>query len=180
MPEFLKGSIIISLILNIVSAFDRAYKDSLLKRALAKTDLCFKNSLFYKILSAYVNKRPWYRYSLTYRLVFVVANLFDKLFAGIFNIVKAAFKGSVAADSYKKAYYMPFDDKCYTIGVLLISLPVGIILASIVFKSFALLTLVMSWGMFITGVMVVIVGVYGRDSLVIKGVREVIKVISDK
>lgn len=177
MPEFLRVSIIISLILNLISAFSTAYKTSILKKFADCICILWKESFTHSILHKYVYKEPWYRYSFTYKLVFKIANLADKLLGGIFRIVKAMLFGSELKGGFVKAYNMSLTDKCYCIGGLLISIPVGAILASIVFNSFNMFTFIISWAMFFVGVMAVIVAIYGKDSILIKLIRSFISII---
>ncbi len=177
MPDILKGSFIVSFILKVIYVLKNAYDKSILKKFVQKAGICFKNSITRKILASYVNKNPWYRYSFTYKIVFVLANAADKIFGGIFAVVKAMLKGSFISDSFKKAFNMSLTDKCYSGGVLLISLPVGVLSASIVFESFTMFTFVICWAMFFVGIMVVITGLYGKDSIIVRLIRGFIAII---
>lgn len=171
MPRFLKGSIIISFITNLIFVLVNAYKTSLLKRFADGISLCWKQSITHSILHNYLYKQPWYRYSLTYRIVFKLANLADKLMGGIFKMIRAMLHGSGIKDSFVRAFNMTLTDKCYFIGGLLISIPVGALVAGIALNSVTIYTLIMCWAMFFVGVMVVVVAIYGRDSILIKLVR---------
>lgn len=177
MPEFIKGSKLVSIILKFVVMFANAYDNSNTKNTLASISNCFKASVTHKILSMYANKKPWYRYSFVYRLVHILADVADKLLGGIYKLFKYLFKGSITIEDGKKVMLMSSRDKCYCVGVLLISLPVGALLASIVFKSATMLTFVMCWTMFFAGILIVLVAEYGKDSIIIKLIRHFIAII---
>lgn len=171
MPEILKGSIIISLVMKICKALTLAYNNSVLKRFFAKVDICFKHSFTRKVLSAYANKKPWFRYSLTYKLIMLIVKVIDIIFGFIYKLIKKCLFGSFTAFCCKNAASMSLTDKCYSIGVLLISVPVGAMIAALVFGTGNMLTMVLSWIVFAGGVMVVIVGIYGKDSIIVRFIR---------
>ncbi|MGN1318352.1 MAG: hypothetical protein ACI4VF_04995 [Lachnospirales bacterium] len=177
MPDILRGSILISFILKVISVFGKAYKLSFLKKIADKINICIKESVIFKILRKYVYKEPFYRYSLTYRLVFRIANLFDKLFGGIFRIFKSMLFGSEISDGFSKIYNMSLTDKCYFAGGLLISIPVGAAIAGILLNNFNEFTFIICWAMFFVGVMVVIIAIYGKNSVLVKLFRSFINII---
>lgn len=171
MPDFLRGSLFISLCVKIVDIFVTAYKDSVLKSFLSRVCSCFKHSCFRRVLSAYANKGPWFRHSLAYKIIMLIAKLFDKIFGFVYLAGKKCIFGCRAVDIYKNALKMPLTDKCYCVGVLLISMPIGAMAAAIVFGEAASVTMLICWAIFAVGVMTVLVGVYGRDSVVVKIIR---------
>ncbi len=177
MPEMLKGGFIVSLGLKFISVFVNAYNNSLLKKFVDKVYFCFKQSVVRKVMSSYANKQPWFRYSLIYKFIMFLAKIADIIFGFIHKVIKKCLFGSRVAEGYKNIVAMSKIDKCYSAGVLLTSLPIGVMLGSIVFKNCTALTFVICWGMFFLGVMIVLVGIYGRDSFIVKLIRNFIAAI---
>ncbi len=177
MPKFLEGSIVISLCIKIVNILINSYNHSVLKRFIGAVGICFKNSLCYKILSAYAHKKPWFRYSMTFKIIMFFARIFDRIFGFIYSVIKKCLFGSKTAYGCKSCAKMPIMDKCYGVGVLLVSMPIGAMAASLVFGTVTAMTMVLCWAIFIIGVMTVLVGVYGRDSIVVKFVKGFIAAI---
>lgn len=177
MPEFLAGSLVISLCMKILNAFVAAYKNSILNSFLSGFGICFKQSRFRRVLSAYVYKNPWFRYSLVFRIIMFFVKVFDKIFGFIYCIIKKCIFGSKVVNGCRNTAKMSLTDKCYCAGVLLISMPIGAMLAAIVFNSVSVMTMVLSWTIFVVGVMTVLVGVYGKDSIVVKLIRGFIAAI---
>ncbi len=177
MPEFLTGSLVVSFCVKICNIFLNSYNNSVLKRFLKGVSNCFKQSCFYSVLSSYANKKPWFRYSLVFGIIMFFAKIFDKIFGFIYSIIKKCIFGSRVVNGCINSGKMSLTDKCYCVGVLLISMPIGVMAAAIVFKSVDVMTMVLSWLIFAIGFMTVLVGVYGKDSIVVKLIRGFIAAI---
>lgn len=177
MPGFLKGSALIAFVVKIALLFLDAYKNSFLKRLVDGVVVCFKESGTAHILHSYVMKKPWFRYSAIYALVMLLAKIVDKFFAFLNRVFKAMIKGSVVAEDTGKAVRLSLTDKCFCAGILLISIPVGVMIGCIVFKNYTIIKLVLCWLMFFFGIFVVLLGVYGKDSLIIKALKNFIDAV---
>lgn len=121
----LKGSLLCRAIGFVASVFSNAYKNSRLKRFTLSVSNCFNESFTHTVLSHYVNKKPYFRYSLTYRLVIAIMHIVDIIFAFINNVFTKLFSGSSFCNdviSYKKS---SLTQKLELIGVLVVSVSMG-------------------------------------------------------
>lgn len=171
----LKESIIVITALNIIKAVEISYINSALKRNIAKTCLVFKDSKTYDILSKYAGKNPYYRFSFTYKIVMSIAAIFDKLFGRIHNEVKRWFSGSKAAENIVNAVKLTTDLKLYGFGILFMSIPIGSILSLIILGGISFVNLAMCWGIFIFGLLLVILACNSealKESLSIRAVSK--------
>lgn len=176
----LKESIIISALVNIVKAFMTSYENSRLKKSVNAAALCFKNSATYGVLLKYANKKPYYRYSFTYKIIMAVAGLFDRLFAAINSLVKKWFSGSKTAEETLKAYRSDVQTKLGGFGILFMSIPIGSIIALIYAGRVSAMNMVMCWSIFIAGLLCVVIS-YCKDalknSIFIKGIARFVDLI---
>lgn len=124
-----KESLVISAIMYIVKAFVRAYDNSRLKKNIKGIGACFKNSVTYRVLSKYANKKPFYRYSFVYRIIMAIAGLFNRLFGHINSIVSGWLSGSRAADDTVKLYNASAESKLMGFGILFMSIAAGSVIA---------------------------------------------------
>ena len=169
--EMLKGSKLVSYVLMLVSVFVCAYDSSKLKSFLSWLNKCFNKSITRRILASYAHKKPWFRYSLTYKLIMFIVKIADLIFGFIYKVGKKCVFGSRLALALKNGKAMALTDKCYIAGVLLVSIPIGAMLSSIIMNNCDVITIVISWVVFVVGIMVVLVGVYGRDSVIVKLIK---------
>lgn len=170
-----KESFVISVIVGIFGAFTVAYRNSRLKNAAANIVICFKDSKTYNVLHRYANKRPYYRYSIIYKIVMFIAAFFDKLFGIIHNGVKNWLSGSKAAESTVKAVKTSADLKLYGFGILFMSIPIGSIISLIILRGVSSQNMAMCWGIFIFGLLLVIFACNSeahKSSLVIKVIKK--------
>lgn len=177
MMEILNGSKLVSFVLKLVSVFVCAYDNSKLKRFLSGLNDCFNKSITRKILASYAHKKPWFRYSLTYKLIMFIVKIADVIFGFIYKICKKCIFGSRLELVIKKGKSMALTDKCYIAGVLLVSIPIGAMLSSIIMNNCDVIIIVISWAVFVVGIMVVLVGIYGRDSIIVKLIKGLIEAV---
>ena len=173
MPNFLKGSILVS----ALGSFVNAYNNSRVKGCINTLILWWRASVFRAILSAYSHKKPWYRYSLTHRFILFLASIIDKIFDTLYKIFNRLSKGSILLLDDKKIRELSLSDKCCLVGALFLSIPVGAILGGIVRGSCTQLDIVISWVIFIMGIVIVILGTYGKNSLFIKLIKGIINAL---
>lgn len=169
-----KESFVISVIVSVFCAFERAYKVSRLKNISANVGICFKESKTYSVLYGYANKKPYYRYSIIYKIVMSITAFFDKFFGIVHGEVKKWFSGSKAAESTVKAVKSSVDLKLYGFGILFMSIPIGSIISLIILGGVSSLNLAISWGIFILGLLFVILACNSqalKSSIVIKMVK---------
>lgn len=154
--NLIKGSLIVTVIVNLVKAFERGYDNSALKKNVDKVTLAFKTSKTHYILSHYVNKKPYYQSSVVYRLVMAIASLLNKAFGGINTLGKRLFSGSVFAHKVCLAYKAGINDKLFAFGLLFMSIPVGSLIALIWAGQATGVNMAVCWAVFVAGVILVV------------------------
>lgn len=104
----LKSSFVIGVVLRLWSLCVNAYKNSCLGKNICFLGNMAKESKTGRLINAYVNKAPFYKNSLIYRLFAGLYSVFDKLMAVINRGLVAVVKGSIfccaAEEIYKKGY----------------------------------------------------------------------------
>lgn len=162
--NLIKGSLIVTVITNIVKAFEKGYDNSALKKNVSKIASAFKNSRTHKVLSCYINKNPYYRNSVVYKIIMAIAGLFDKLFGKINVLGTKLLSGSIVAKKVKDAYNSGVNQKLFGFGVLFMSIPLGSLFALICLGQATDKNMAVCWGIFAVGVILVITAVC-KDSL---------------
>lgn len=152
-----KESLIIKLIINIFKAFMAAYDDSKLKKIVYYINICFKGSRTYSILSQYINKSPYYQKSMVYKMIMVIAGVFDKLFGIINKIISGLLNGSVFSSKIYSAIKADVNKKLYGFGLLFMSIPIGSIIALILLGDVSFMNMIICWGIFVTGFLLVVI-----------------------
>ncbi len=152
-----KESFVISALIKIVNAFIAAYNNSRLKKNMAGIAVCFKKSVTYRILSAYANKKPYYRYSFVYRIIMAIAGLFDKFFGWINSFVTGWLSGSRAAEDTVKVCNASVESKFMGFGILFMSIAAGSIIALIYAGGMSVVNGVMCIAVFVLGFLCVAV-----------------------
>ena len=104
MMEIIKGSLTVTLLMRVAEALGRGWEYSRLRKLALALALCFRESCTGRLLTRYINKEPYFRHSMTYRIVMAVFGLFDRLFgwihdfcAGHFGFIRAAWRGWTGA-----------------------------------------------------------------------------------
>lgn len=149
--EVFKGSFVISALISIVKAFITAYNNSRLKKNMSDIAVCFRNSVTYKVLSAYANKKPYYRYSFVYRIIMAIAGLFDKFFGWINSFVAGWLSGSRAAENTVKVYNSSAESKLMGFGILFMSIAAGSVIALIYAGGMSVVNGIMCIAVFVLG-----------------------------
>lgn len=94
MPGFLRGSLTVNFISSFCRILANAYVCSRFKRFVDKCGVCVKQSTVYGLLSRYINKRAYFEYSLTYRLIMRIIRLLDRPVGAIGRFFKYLASGS--------------------------------------------------------------------------------------
>lgn len=152
-----KGSLIITITINIVKAFMTSYKNSRLKKGVTAVGVCFKSSKTFGVLSRYANKKPYYRNSLIYRLIMAIAGLFDRLFGFINKIGAALLGGSSVSKEVYSAIKADANTKLCGFGLLFMSIPVGTLVALIISGNVSAVNMIICWVVFIIGLLFVLI-----------------------
>ena len=152
-----KESFVISALMNIVKAFVTAYNNSRLKKSMTGIAVCFKNSGTYGILSKYANKKPYYRYSLVYRIIMAIAGLFDRLFGRINSFMSGWLSGSRAAEDTVKVYNASAESKLTGFGILFMSIAAGSIIALMYAGGMSAVNAIMCIAVFILGLLCAVI-----------------------
>ena len=152
-----KESLVISALMNIAKAFVTAYNNSRLKKSMTGIAVCFKNSGTYGILFKYANKKPYYRYSLVYRIVMAIAGLFDRLFSFINSFMSDWLSGSRAAEDTVKVYNASAESKLTGFGILFMSIAAGSIIALMYAGGMSVVNAIMCIAVFVLGLLCVVI-----------------------
>lgn len=81
MLKILKSSFVFGFICQICNFFANAYNNSCLAKNINCIARVIKESRAYGIINSYVNKKPYYEYSVIHRLFMAVYSLVDRLMA---------------------------------------------------------------------------------------------------
>lgn len=152
-----KGSLIITAIINTVKAFLTAYDNSRLKKIVNAFGICFKDSRTYSVLSHYANKKPFYRYSLVYRIIMAIAGFFDRLFGFINRLFTALLNSSFVSAEINSAIKADVSKKLYGFGLLFMSIPIGSIIAMIFAKDVSAVNMIICWAVFAFGFVLILI-----------------------
>lgn len=175
-----KESLVFSTLLKCVDIIIKAYKYSKLKKNINAFVSCFKSSRTFYILSLYANKKPYYRNSLTYRIIMAIAGLFNRLFGAIHNIAENCLRGSEAGKITVEAIKSPTNTKLYGFGLLFMSIPIGSIISLIVLGSVSTVNMIICWVVFFIGFLLVVIASCKNalsNSVVIKAAKGLIDLI---
>ena len=83
MMEIIRSSVIVSAVLRICEGLSRAWQESLVKRFAAGIGSCWRSSNTGVLLKKYIEKEPFYRSSVTYRVIMKVFGFFDRILGRI-------------------------------------------------------------------------------------------------
>jgi hypothetical protein len=161
MPLFIKESLVYRLVIAVCKAFATAYGESKFKKYIAdNVALMWKNSATHKILSAYVNKEPYFESSLFYRLFMFIFSLFDKLFALLNTLIFGLLSGSAIWREVQDCKRLTVRGVLFYLGVLVMAVAVGGVLGAIIFANKSSLNLVLCWVIFGLGAVLVLASVF--------------------
>lgn len=152
-----KESLIIKLIINVFKAFMAAYDNSRLKKIVDSINICFKGSRTYSVLSHYINKRPYYRNSMVYKLIMAISGVFDKIFGIINKVVSGLLNGSAFSKKVYSVIKADVNKKLCGFGLLFMSIPIGSIIALILLGNVSFMNMVICWGIFVIGFLLVVI-----------------------
>ena len=99
MPLFIKNSIIYRLFDKFIL---NPYNNSVLKKNLGKIVNCFKQSAIYKNIERYLDKKPYFLNSLSYKFIRKIVKLLDKLMDFLNKTIKKWLLGSIKYSSKEK------------------------------------------------------------------------------
>lgn len=152
----LKESFVISALINTANAFMTAYDNSRLKKNMSGIAACFKNSGTYGVMKKYANKRPYYRYSLVYKIVMAIAGLFDKLFGWIHSFMSDWLSGSRSAEGTVKIWKSKAESKLKGFGILFMSIAAGSSIALIYAGGMSSVNIAVCFAVFILGFLCIV------------------------
>lgn len=148
----LKGSIIVKAVLWIICGFQNAFEYSLLKKFVSAVYRSWRGSFLHHICSKYVNKKPFYQSSLIYRFVMAIGRILDKPFGAIYKVFKPTIYNSRVCNFAKNAVGKDCKSRAYGAGLLLMSIPIGSLIALIIKGDCTPVTIGMCVAVFIFGV----------------------------
>lgn len=173
-----KGSKVIEVLLNIVKAFEISYENSRLKINLGKISNIYCQSVFYKKIQSYANKRPFYRNSFIYKIIMFFVGLIDR-FCGFLNkFLGAILSGSIIKKGVEKFFKSGCEDKLFVLGVFSTSLSIGNFLAIIFLNISSIFSLIVALFMLVLGVVLIILSFVNlEDSKFVLVFRKFIELI---
>lgn len=177
MLDVLKGSILVRAVLCVVYAFENAYGNSLLKKIVSAVYRSWRSSFIHHICSKYVNKKPFYKSSLIYRLVMAIGKAVDRPFGAIYRAFKPAVDNSKVVKFAKMAVGKDCTSRTYGAGLLLMAIPIGSLVALIIKGDCTPITVGMCVAVFVVGLVLSFGVVFNeviQDSLIVKFVKWVI------
>lgn len=118
MPAFLKGSIIVNLIVSVCSSLIRAYKNSKFSGFVQGCGVCLKSSLVYRLIKKYFYKPAYFEYSLTYRFILWLVKVFDVPVGAIGRFFVYLTKGSLFTGSALALAESPLQDRFKICGII--------------------------------------------------------------
>lgn len=122
MPLFIKESFIYKLFNNY---FIKPYNQSLLKKNIKKIIDCFKNSLLYKNVENYLNKKPYFLNSLVYKFFRKIVNVIDRIMDFLHKTIKKWFLGSNTFFELRSIKYSKKEKNLLLCGILIGALNIG-------------------------------------------------------
>ena len=152
----LKGSILFRAISAIFKAVINTYNASFVKKTIAKISYVFRQSLTYKALSGYINRRPLYRESFAYKVIMFFASLTDKLFGAVNRIITAIISGSIIVDIVKETFSTSQSFGLLS-GFLLMGCGFGAMLSSVIKGATTPSVIFICVGVFVFGALISIV-----------------------
>jgi hypothetical protein len=125
MPAFLKGSLIVNLIVSVCRAFAISYKNSRFSRFVKACGVCWKQSLVHRLIGKYFYKPAYFEYSLTYRFILWLVKIIDVPVSLIGRFVRYLISGSKAFESVNALTEASTRDRLITGSTIGIFISVG-------------------------------------------------------
>lgn len=144
MPLFIKNSIIYRLIDKI---FIKPYNNSLLKKNLVKISKCFKESFIYKKLEGYLDKKPYFLNSMSYKIIRKIVEKIDKLMDFLHKKIKMWLFGSNTFFELRSVKYSTKEKNLLLIVVLLAAFNLAYTISAILLDT---LNIYVSYGLLAT------------------------------
>lgn len=132
MPCFIKTSLIYRLITSLLKKIKAYYALSFLKNAVDFVSSCFKESKTTKLIKAYINKKPYFLNSYTYKLFKGLASLVDKLLGGINKLLSLFLGGSLVVKEIKTIDSFPLTEKLRILAVFIAAVEFGFCFGSFI------------------------------------------------
>lgn len=174
MIRILKGSAVVGAVLSVIGRFVTSYRSSVFKRFVDAICLMCRESFVGRLVHRYIYKSPFYEHSLIYRVIMAVVGVFDRLFAWLNRCFKALLSGSLVVGALNSSLSKGIAARCFTAGVLVMSMCIGSTLAMLVTGVASKLTLGLSCGIFAVGCVVSLLSLCPKaveDCFVVRGVK---------
>lgn len=132
MPLFIKNSIIYRLFDKFIL---NPYDNSVLKKNLGKVVNCFKQSAIYKNIERYLDKKPYFLNSLSYKFIRKIVKLLDKLMDFLNKTIKKWLLGSSSFFETRSIKYSSKEKNLLLLSILIGSFNVFYTLAGIILNT---------------------------------------------
>lgn len=125
MPCFIKTSLIYRLITSLFNKIKAYYSLSRLKNVIDFISSCFRESKTTSVIKAYINKKPYFLNSYTYKLISGLAGLVDKLLGFINKLFSPLLGGSLIIKEIKTIDSFPLTEKLRILAVFIAAVEFG-------------------------------------------------------
>lgn len=132
MPLFIKESFLYKFFDKIII---KPYNNSKFKAILSKLSFIFKKSILYRLTEKYLDKKPYFLSSLTYKGFRKFISIIDKIMDFINRVGKKCLSGSNVASEISSAKALEKDKKLLLASILISAFNLAYIITSIVFTS---------------------------------------------
>lgn len=178
MPNFLKGSVLIAFLTSVFNAFNISYKNSKLCRAVNKIGYVWTQSSTQKTISHYINKKPYFINSITYRVIRAVVRGVDKLMGAINRTFTTWLNNSGVCYELKEVGELDSKIKTGMLALFILSVCVGFLTGKIALGENSTQMLVSVWCVFLFGVVLLGVSKYReiiKNSLICRVFKWLVK-----
>lgn len=132
MPLFIKNSMLYKL---FDKCFIKPYNNSLLKKNLDKINNCFKQSFVFKSVERYLDKKPYFLNSFSYKIFRKFVKLIDKIMDFLHKAIKKALLGSNTFFELRSIKYDTKERNLLLISLLLNAFNFAYIIAGILLNT---------------------------------------------
>ena len=158
MPEFIKSSVILGIVISLWRTVVNSYDNSRLKIAVSAAAKVCVNSVTCNIIKKYINKKPYFLYSGVYKLGRGIVRLIDKMMDVLNGFFAGLLNNSIIFTELKMIPEIESRDKLSMVAITLMSICIGFMTGKIVMGQSSTEMLVSVWAVFIMGGILAVCG----------------------
>ena len=162
MLNILKESLFYKYLFNFLSFFSKGYKNSFFRKIIESFKKSFKSSFTFKVVKGYIDKKPLFTTSLTYRGIRFIGKYTGK-FADKINKMAVDFYNSIYSVSFSKKFIDNFKEENKSemslfIGLLFMVVSISYLSFSILFGRNYETRIHIAWAIFFVGMLIFFAG----------------------